>query len=66
MDNAVDLTNLKIGDTVHLRCGGDLTVNKELLSVYKEQDGGYSEYREEHPFDIISITPKPEVIEEDV
>jgi hypothetical protein len=64
----IDLTNLKVGDTVHLRCGGSIVVKDyveecRMGSCYVngigylpngEHDTAHSE------FDIISITPKPE------
>jgi hypothetical protein len=72
----VDLNNIKVGDTVHLRCGGSIVVGADL-EFRRESfyiDGLESFYidglewyangkfysNETTPFDIISITPKPE------
>jgi hypothetical protein len=55
----VDLSNLKVGDTVHLRCGGSIVVDDRFLRVAYTPDGQYIPNMEHH-FDIISITPKPE------
>lgn len=68
----VDLSNLKVGDTVHLRCGGSFVIeelHKAFSSVtingwlcYKNTGNLDSLFIIEkgNPFDIISITPKPE------
>lgn len=64
----VDLTNLKIGDTVHLRCGGSIVVRSyeeecNMGSCYVNGIGYLpnGEHDTAHmELDIISITPKPE------
>ena len=66
----VNLTNLKVGDTVHLRCGGnivapvDFRIDDSQLRIgglyYDIPTGRPTGFQFNSPFDIISITPKPE------
>lgn len=64
----VNLSNLKVGDTVHLDRGDSMVVPEHLLSdVYNVcfhghswgLDGRYNAHQP-HPFDIVAVTPKPE------
>lgn len=66
----VDLTNLKVGDMVHLRCGGSIVVGDDMYRhtewtfisgvFYLTDTGQVKNAGNKSPFDIISITPKPE------
>lgn len=71
----VDLSNLKVGDTVHFRCGANIVVkDKPIFAPNNFQtpnptvsfdacvwsiNGRYNPYQP-HPFDIVAVTPKPE------
>lgn len=65
----VDLSNLQVGDTVHLRCGGSIVVPEDLRilpacikfsEIMWERNGFYNVGEHPSPFDIVAITPKPE------
>lgn len=65
----VDLTNLKVGDAVNIDCGGSIVVPDNFYhDGVQTHIGGLCWYTktgrffdwDKTPFDIISITPKPE------
>lgn len=71
----VDLSNLKVGDTVHFRCGANIVVkDKPIFAPNNFQTpkptvsfdacvwsiNGEFHLSQESPFDIVAVTPKPE------